>query len=81
MGLARLDVLLVAALVTSPVFWSAFVDGTESAETALLRFVIALPICAVAMGLVRMLFQRYALQAVATKVRDRVVEEAAENGR
>jgi hypothetical protein len=74
MGLARLDVLLVAALVSSPTFWSAFVDGTESVETALLRYVIALPICALAMGLVRKLFQGYALQAVATKVRDKAAE-------
>ena len=50
MSLLRPGVLLCAALISSPALYQAFVDSTLEADTALLRFLIAVPLCAVARG-------------------------------
>ncbi|UQX87979.1 hypothetical protein M6D93_16990 [Jatrophihabitans telluris] len=43
----RPSVLVLAALLTSPAIYSAFVTGSMSVSTALVRFLIALPVSAI----------------------------------
>jgi hypothetical protein len=47
-------VLIVAFLICVPILWSALVDGSVSLESAGTRFLIALPVAAVLVGLVRL---------------------------
>jgi hypothetical protein len=42
----RPSVLLLATLLASPAIWSAFVGDSMSVTTALIRFLIALPLAA-----------------------------------
>jgi hypothetical protein len=42
-----MPVLLVALLLSSPALWQACVDGTMNLETALIRFLVAMPVAAV----------------------------------
>jgi hypothetical protein len=55
----RFDVLLAALLVTAPTWWDAFVTGRTSVDTGLIRFLIAVPVCALALGLIRKIFTQY----------------------
>lgn len=50
----RRSVLIVAFLICVPILWSALVDGSVSLESAGIRFLIALPVAAVLVGLVRL---------------------------
>lgn len=49
----RGSVLLCALLFAAPTMWQALVDQTISVETALIRFLIAVPVAAILLGLVR----------------------------
>lgn len=50
----RRSVLIVAFVFCVPILWSAFVDQSVSLETAGIRFVIAVPVAAALVGLVRL---------------------------
>lgn len=54
----RRSVLIVAFLICTPILWSALVDGSVSLEAAGIRFLIALPVAAVLLGLVRLATHR-----------------------
>ena len=41
------SVLVLAVLLSSTALWSAFVDGSMDVTTALIRFLIAVPVAAV----------------------------------
>lgn len=41
MNLFAAPVLVGAGLVSAPAFWAAFVDGTTTPETALVRFLVS----------------------------------------
>jgi hypothetical protein len=56
----RLEVLAVAALFAAPALWGALIGGTMPLDVALVRFLVALPVCAVGCGLLRALFDGYA---------------------
>ena len=49
----RRSTLICALLFSAPILWQAAVGGTVSVETAAIRFLIALPIAAVLLALVR----------------------------
>lgn len=49
----RGSVLMCALLFCGPSLWQALVDGTISLEAVLVRFLIAIPVAAVLLGLVR----------------------------
>lgn len=49
----RRSVLIVAFVMSLPVLWAALVDESVSLETAGLRFLIALPVAAILVALVR----------------------------
>ena len=52
----RGSVLITALIFTSPVLWQSLVEGTASVQTALIRFLIALPVAAVLVALLRAAF-------------------------
>ncbi|MEO7125123.1 MAG: hypothetical protein ABI382_04750 [Nakamurella sp.] len=47
------SVLIIAFLICLPILWSALVDQSVSLEAAGVRFLIALPVAAFLVGLVR----------------------------
>lgn len=53
------SVLLLALTLTSPALWSAFVTGSMSVTTALIRFLIAVPVAAGMLVLLRMVTDSY----------------------
>jgi hypothetical protein len=54
----RASVLVVALLCTAPTIWAALGKQTVPVDAALLHFLIAVPIVAVLLGLVRMALER-----------------------
>lgn len=54
----RPSTLVLALLFSSPILWQALVDGSVPVDTALVRFLIALPVAAVLLGLVRLAARR-----------------------
>jgi hypothetical protein len=54
----RGSVLGLALLFSAPTIWQALADQTISVQTALIRFLIAVPIAAVLLGLVRTAMKR-----------------------
>jgi hypothetical protein len=71
----RFDVLMVALLVSAPSLWDAFSTGNTSVDTALLRFLIAVPVCAVALLLLRRVFEAYSGPTVAVRAAEQALEE------
>jgi hypothetical protein len=49
----RGSTLLLALLISSPVLWQALTDSSISATAAVVRFLIAIPVAGVLLGLVR----------------------------
>jgi hypothetical protein len=54
----RGSVLFVALLFTAPVLWHALVTQTVGLDTAVVRFLIAVPVAAVLVGGVRIASRR-----------------------
>ncbi|HEV7204468.1 MAG TPA: hypothetical protein VGN18_07630 [Jatrophihabitans sp.] len=50
----RGSVLLLALVFAFPTIWAALVDHTITVDTAVVRFLVALPVAAVLLALVRM---------------------------
>ena len=50
----RGSVLLLALLISMPVMWQAFVGQTIGIDQALVRFVLAVPVAALLLGLLRL---------------------------
>ena len=73
MGLARPATLALAALISAPALWHAFVVGDLAVSTALVRFLVGVVISAVALHLLRTLTAGYQppkepIQAVAERL-------------
>jgi hypothetical protein len=54
----RGSVLLVALLFSAPVLWQAVVDQSVGLDTAVIRFLIAVPVAALLVGGVRLASRR-----------------------
>ena len=54
----RGSVLALALIFSAPTIWQALADQTISVQAALVRFLIAVPIAAVLLGLVRASMRR-----------------------
>lgn len=69
----RTSVLLLALLLSSPALWQALVSGSMPLQTALIRFLIGIPVAAVML---------YAFRAAtgATKRRRPIARSAALDG-
>ena len=84
MNMLRPSVLGLAVLLSSPALWAAFVAGSMGITSALIRFLIAVPVAALMLTLLRMVTAGYTRQArrrelaaAAMELRDR---QAAERG-
>ena len=74
----RLEVLLVAALVTAPALWAAIVQGSMPLDTALIRYLIAIPVCALGLALLRSVYGGYAATVPRRRRSDVEAGEVAE---
>lgn len=54
----RGSVLLLALLFAAPSLWGALVEQTVSVDAALIRFLIAVPVAAALLGLVRLAMRK-----------------------
>jgi hypothetical protein len=63
----RLPVLLLALTLSLPALWSAFVTGSMTMETALIRFLIAIPIAALMAAAFRSVLRLYDRESVAAR--------------
>jgi hypothetical protein len=55
----RGSVLICALLFSAPTLWQALADQTISLEIALVRFLIAVPVAAILLGLFRMAMRKH----------------------
>lgn len=55
----RPSALGLAVLLSSPALWSAFVSGSMGITTALVRFLIAVPVAALMLSLLRLVTASY----------------------
>lgn len=72
----RPSVLALAVLLSTPALWSAFAAGTMGVTTALIRFLIAVPVAALMLALLRMVTAGYARQALRRQVAAAVAARA-----
>ena len=64
----RPSVLGLAILLSTPALWSAFATGSMGITTALTRFLIAVPVAALMLSLLRMVTASYSRQALRRQV-------------
>ena len=60
----RPAVLGLAVLLSTPALWAAFASGSMGITTALVRFLIAVPVAALMLTLLRMVTASYSRQAL-----------------
>lgn len=56
----RYSTLALALLISTPALWQAFVVGDLDPTTALIRFLIAVPVAAVLLAVPRAVYSHYA---------------------
>lgn len=59
----RTPVLGLALVLSTPALWSAFVTGSMSLQTAMIRFLIAIPIAAAMLCVLQAMMQAYQRQS------------------
>jgi hypothetical protein len=59
LGMARFSTLFLALAIASPALYAAFVKHTLDLQTALLRLLIAVPVAAIMLGIVRAITRDY----------------------
>jgi hypothetical protein len=64
----RPSVLGLAILLSTPALWSAFAAGSMGITAALIRFLIAVPVAALMLTLLRMVTAGYSRQALRRQV-------------
>jgi hypothetical protein len=72
----RPSVLGLAVLLSLPALWSAFAAGSMGITTALIRFLIAVPVAALMLALLRMVTASYSRQALRRQVAAAVAASA-----
>jgi len=72
----RPSVLGLAILLSTPALWSAFAAGSLEITTALIRFLIAVPVAALMLSLLRMVTASYSRQALRRQVAAAVAAHA-----
>jgi hypothetical protein len=76
--MVRFETLLAALLVSSPALWDAFTTGNTPVDTALIRFLIAVPVCGFGLMLLRRVFDLYGTARPAVVEAERALEETRE---
>jgi membrane protein implicated in regulation of membrane protease activity len=64
----RPSVLALAVLLSTPALWSAFVAGSMGITSALIRFLIAVPVAALMLALLQLVTASYSRQALRRQV-------------
>jgi hypothetical protein len=67
----------LAVVLSTPALWSAFAAGSMGITTALVRFLIAVPVAALMLALLRMVTAGYARQSLRREVAAAVAARAA----
>jgi hypothetical protein len=73
--MVRFETLLAALVVSTPTLWGAFVVGDTTVDTALMRFLIAVPVCALGLLLLRKVFQAYAGPTATVAAAEQALED------
>lgn len=60
----RPAVLVLAVLLSTPALWAAFATGSMGITSALIRFLIAVPVAALMLALLQMVTASYSRQAL-----------------
>jgi len=76
----RPSVLGLAILLSTPALWSAFVAGSMGITVALIRFLIAVPVAALMLALLRMVTAGYSRQALRRQVASALAARAEAPG-
>jgi hypothetical protein len=76
----RPSVLGLAVLLSVPALWSAFAMGSMGITTALIRFLIAEPVAALMLALLRMVTAGYSRQALRRQLAAAVADRAEAHG-
>ena len=79
MRVLRPGALLGAFLIASPTIYAAFVNGTATADAAIVRFLIAVIPCGIALGLLDGLLDAYTA-GVGRKVEQQAADERRRAG-
>jgi hypothetical protein len=79
MGLIRPAALLLATVMASPALYHGFVSGEISVQSALVRFLIAVPAAALMLAALRFVTSGYGRRQPRLPLRRRSDEAAAEN--
>jgi hypothetical protein len=74
----RFETLLAALVVSTPTLWDAFATGNTPVDTALIRFLIAVPVCGVAFLLLRKVFTLYSVERPAVAAATQALDETRE---
>lgn len=74
----RPSVLGLALLLSTPALWEAFASGSIGVTTALIRFLIAVPVAALMLSLLRTVTEGYARSA-ARRARAALIAAALES--
>lgn len=77
MTLASPAALALGALVVSPAFYQAFVTEETDPQTALIRFLFAVPVCGLMLGCLNLLTGAYHRKHLEAQEETRRVEAAA----
>ena len=70
----RPSTLGLAVLLSTPALWAAFAAGSLGITTALIRFLIAVPVAALMVTLLRMVTASYSRQALRRQLAAAAVE-------
>jgi hypothetical protein len=73
--MVRYETLLAALAVSAPTLWDAFATGNTPVDTALFRFLLAVPVCAVGLLLLRKVFEVYAVERPAVAAATQALDE------
>jgi hypothetical protein len=76
----RPSVLWVAMLLSAPAMWSGFVTQTMGATEALVRFLIAIPVAALMLALLRTVTANYGKRAAKRSAPDGAAASAGRSG-
>lgn len=74
----RPSVLGLALVLSTPALWAAFASGSMGVTTALIRFLIAVPVAALMLSLLRTVTEGYT-RAAARRARAALIAAAAQS--
>lgn len=74
----RPAVLVLAVLLSTPALWAAFATGSMGITSALIRFLIAVPVAALMLALLQLVTASYTRQALRRSIAAAAAEARAQ---